>query len=72
LPLLNTVWWLLASVFGIGAIVVAAWRARHGVALVPGGRGGVHRPGHRPAKPVAATIEAAPAARPNDMPLAED
>jgi hypothetical protein len=71
-PLLNTVWWLLASVFGIGAIVVAAWRARHGVALVPGGRGGVHRPGHRPAQPVAATIEAAPAARPNDMPLAED
>jgi hypothetical protein len=76
-PVLNAVWWILASVAGIGVIVVAAWRARHGAALVPGGartrgRGGRHRPGARPAAPVMAGAEPTEETRPDDMPLAED
>ncbi|MEP6757985.1 MAG: polymer-forming cytoskeletal protein [Actinomycetota bacterium] len=29
-PFLNVVWWSLGAVFGVGAIVVAAWRSRRG------------------------------------------
>jgi hypothetical protein len=71
-PLLNTAWWILASVFGIGAIVVASWRARHETALVPGGRRGRHRPGARPQAPIVPEVEMPAEARPSDMPLAED
>ena len=38
-PILNTATWTLAPVLGLGAMVVAVWRARHG------GRHGRHRPG---------------------------
>ena len=38
-PVLNAAVWTLASVFGLGAMVVAAWHARHGT-----GRPGRHRP----------------------------
>jgi hypothetical protein len=38
-PILNTAAWTLAPVIGLGAMVVAVWRARHG------GRHGRHRPG---------------------------
>lgn len=37
-PVLNVAIWILAPVIGIGAMLVAAWHARH-----PGGRGGRHR-----------------------------
>jgi len=70
-PVLNAVWWILASAFGLGAIVVATWRSRHGAALVPGGRGGRHRANRRPAAPAPSVIEAE-TSRPRDMPLAED
>jgi hypothetical protein len=80
-PVLNTMWWVLASVYGIGAIVVASWRARHGAALVPGGRsgragregrGGRHRVGGRTPAPATPMLEPTDDARPTDMPLAED
>jgi hypothetical protein len=71
-PVLNVAWWLLASVFGIGTVVVASWRARHGAALVPGGRKGRHRAaGKRPVAPPA-PVEVPVETRPSDMPLAED
>jgi hypothetical protein len=41
-PILNAAVWTLASVFGLGAMVVAAWHARHGT-----GRHGRHRRGAR-------------------------
>jgi cytoskeletal protein CcmA (bactofilin family) len=41
-PVLNAAVWTLAPVFGIGAMVVAVWHARHGT-----GRAGRHRRGTR-------------------------
>jgi hypothetical protein len=38
-PILNAAAWTLAPILGLGAMVVAVWRARHG------GRHGRHRPG---------------------------
>lgn len=40
-PYLNVAWWVLGSVVGLGAIVVAAWRARRGGPAAPT----THRPG---------------------------
>jgi len=73
-PFLNAVWWTLGAIFGLGAIIVATWRARHGAGvLVPGGRAGRHaRKGGRPSPPPPAPVAATPADRPADMPLAED
>jgi hypothetical protein len=73
-PFVNVAWWALASMFGIGAIVVAAWRARKAGAGVPAGRGGRHRAGAGPAAPpvIAETETASASTRPTDMPLAED
>jgi hypothetical protein len=41
-PMLNAALWTLAPALGVGAMVVAVWRSRHG-----GGRHGRHRPGTR-------------------------
>ncbi|HWL91482.1 MAG TPA: hypothetical protein VNP90_08990 [Actinomycetota bacterium] len=41
-PILNVAVWTLAPTIGLGAMLVAAWRSRHG-----GGRHGRHRPGAR-------------------------
>ena len=78
-PFLNVAWWTLGSVFGLGAMLVAAWRARSGpsAALVPGGRGGRHRARRAPRPaPVPAGATPGPSEpsteRPVDMPLAED
>ena len=51
-PGVNVAWWVLGSVFGLGVMLVAVWRARRGpdgaaaldVPIVPHGR---HRPGRR-------------------------
>jgi hypothetical protein len=75
-PFLNVVWWGLGAVFGLGAIVVASWRARHGAALVPGGRVGMHA--RRGKSADSAPPTPAPVAtggsteRPADVPPAED
>jgi hypothetical protein len=37
-PILNVAWWTLGGMFGVGLIVVAAWRARSGRAEPPGTR----------------------------------
>ena len=73
-PFLNAVWWTLGAVFGLGSIVVAAWRARRGATgLVPGGRAGRHaRRGRRPTPPPPAPEAVGAIDRPADMPLAED
>jgi hypothetical protein len=71
-PVFNVVWWVLASVFGMGAVVVASWRARHGTARVPGGRGGKHRMRTSVQRSPLPATEVHEAARPSDMPLAED
>ena len=74
-PFLNVVWWTLGSIAGLGAILVAAWRARHGAGtLVPGGRAGRHTRRGRPSQPPATPVPAldGPVERPADMPLAED
>lgn len=46
-PYLNVAWWLLGSVAGLGAIVVAAWRVRRGETTPkpPKTRGGRHAAG---------------------------
>jgi hypothetical protein len=52
-PILNGVWWVLGGMFGVGALVVAAWRARSGrVDLTPRGRSGRHRAAKRAAPAV--------------------
>jgi hypothetical protein len=57
-PLLNAAWWILASLFGIGALVVATWRSRHGAPPAPGGRGGRHRRNSRRPPVAASSMEA--------------
>ncbi len=59
-PFLNVAWWTLGSVFGLGAMLVAAWRVRSGVSepTLTDRRGGRHKASRSP--------------RPPDMPLAED
>ena len=48
-PVLNVGAWVLAGMFGFGAVVVAAWRSRSGRALPePGARAGRHRAPKRP------------------------
>lgn len=52
-PFLNAVWWGLGSVFGIGAMTVAAWRARRGgsepvTAAARRAKGGRHAAGQVP------------------------
>ena len=48
-PFVNVVWWLLGSIFGLGAMVVAAWRAKKppepDVGRPRRERGGRHRVG---------------------------
>jgi cytoskeletal protein CcmA (bactofilin family) len=47
-PFLNVVWWTLGAAFGIGAVLVAAWRARSGREPPrPVDRGGRHRADRR-------------------------
>src|SRR5262249_56537506 len=47
-PFLNVMWWSLGAAFGIGAILVAAWRARSGRETPPRvDRGGRHRAARR-------------------------
>ncbi len=63
-PFLNVVWWGLGSIFGIGAMTVAAWRARRGDGrpAAPdsrGGKGGRHAAGRVVVS--AGTAEADPA-----------
>ena len=86
-PVLNAAWWILASMFGIGALVVAMWRSRHGTPLAQGGRGGRHRRSSRRPPVAAPSVDAEPSAdaeqseapsvdaeltRSRDMPVAED
>jgi hypothetical protein len=64
-PFLNAAWWIVASIVGVGAMLVAAGRAR-GPAAAPaappvpaparasGGRGGRHRRGAAPPPPAPA------------------
>jgi len=72
-PYLNVAWWTLGSVFGLGAMTVAVWRAR--------GTKGRHRVGGvaAPAGPVEPVPTHAPAPRheeasthPPETPLADD
>jgi cytoskeletal protein CcmA (bactofilin family) len=52
-PFLNVVWWTLGAAFGVGAILVAAWRVRSGNEPRPPDRGGRHRAARRvPGVPV--------------------
>jgi cytoskeletal protein CcmA (bactofilin family) len=47
-PFLNVVWWTLGAAFGIGAILVAAWRVRSGRETPPrADRAGRHRAARR-------------------------
>jgi hypothetical protein len=46
-PILNVALWILAPTLGIGAMVVAVWRSRHGGAGHGRGSHGRHRPGTR-------------------------
>ena len=79
-PVLNVVWWTLGGVFGVGAIIVAAWGARRAVPQLPSGFDGTVRPGrHRsgrvppvPDLPASTTAVGAPSAAPPETPLAED
>lgn len=51
-PFLNLVWWTLGAIFGVGTIIVAAWRVRSGRPDEPAprpDRGGRHRAPRRPA-----------------------
>jgi hypothetical protein len=68
-PFVNVAWWLLGAVYGLGAAIVAAWRARTPPAPEIGGarreRGGRHRVGR------VTVPESAVVALP-ETPLAED
>jgi cytoskeletal protein CcmA (bactofilin family) len=68
-PYLNGVWWGLGSTFGVGALVVAVWRARRGEVSVseptPRVRGGRHRVGR-------VALDDVPAAPVVDAPVGED
>jgi hypothetical protein len=68
-PVVNVAWWILGGVFGVGAMVVAAWRARKPPEPDIGGsrrdRGGRHRVG-RITIPDEAVVSLA------ETPLAED
>lgn len=73
-PVLNIACWTLAALFGLGAIVVTAWRSRRGEPSAPvgrGGRRGRHRAGSVTSVPAPVSSDPA-SARPSDMPLAED
>ncbi len=59
-PYLNVAWWVGGSAFGLGAMIVAAWRARKPRGDVR--MGGKHRRG----------AVAGPSAAPPETPLAED
>ncbi|MDP9300890.1 MAG: polymer-forming cytoskeletal protein [Actinomycetota bacterium] len=72
-PFVNVVWWTLGSVFGLGAMIVAAWRARstrepserqHATRRQRRERGGRHREGR-------ITVPAEVVSLP-ETPLAED
>jgi hypothetical protein len=76
-PLLNLVVWVLGSVFGVGAVIVAAWRTRswtpsrgrHRVGYAPA----PHRPAHAHAaepavEPATAAVSGAEAGRDDDPP----
>jgi hypothetical protein len=68
-PYLNGVWWVLGATFGVGAVVVGAWRARRGDVSVsepaPRPRGGRHRAG----RVALEDVDSAPVA---DVPVGED
>jgi len=68
-PFVNIAWWILASVFGLGAIVVATWRARRlsepDIGRPRRERGGRHRVG-RITLPEEAVVSVP------ETPLAED
>ena len=73
-PFLNLVSWTLGAGFGIGAIVVAAWRARSGREAPPRvDRGGRHRADRRvPEAPVQVPDVVAAEEAPADTPATED
>jgi cytoskeletal protein CcmA (bactofilin family) len=73
-PFLNLVWWTLGAVFGIGAMVVAAWRVRSGREALPRGyRGGRHRADRQaPDAPVQVPDVVAAEEVPVDTPVTED
>jgi len=65
-PFVNVAWWILAAVYGWGAVVVATWRARRAAAPPddPTGKGGRHRAGRTtPPGSLPADGEDVPAAR---------
>jgi cytoskeletal protein CcmA (bactofilin family) len=74
-PFLNAALWTLAGAFGVGAMLVAAWRARLGPVGPPIPRGGRHRAASRtPEPPVPIEVPEVVAAedRSSDASIAED
>jgi len=75
-PFLNLVWWTLGAVFGIGAVIVAAWRVRSGRPGEPAprpDRGGRHRAVRRPPDaPVQLPDVVGAGEVPADGPVSED
>jgi hypothetical protein len=77
-PGLNVAWWVLGSLFGLGAVLVATWRVRRGAPPTggrplgePADRPGKHRVGRgTPAPPVPAVPVMGTA--PPETPLGED
>jgi len=76
-PFLNLIVWALGSVFGVGAVIVAAWRVRtaapsrgrHRVGYAPAAHRPAHAHGAEPAtEPARAAASAAEAARDDDLP----
>ena len=74
-PFLNAALWTFAGAFGVGAMLVAGWRARSGPTSAPMPRGGRHRAVRgTPAPPVPIEVPEVVAAedRPSDASIAED
>jgi hypothetical protein len=74
-PFLNAALWTLAGAFGVGAMLVAAWRARLGLIGPPIPRGGRHRATSRtPEPPVPIEVPEVVAAeeRSSDASIAEE
>lgn len=63
-PYLNVAWWVLGAVVGLGAIVVASWRARRGETPAPTSRdrGGRHAAGRVAAPAASFELPATPLA----------
>jgi cytoskeletal protein CcmA (bactofilin family) len=74
-PFLNAALWTLAGAFGVGAMLVAAWRARLGPVGPPIPRGGRHRAASRtpdPPAPIEVPEVVAVEDRSSDASIAED